>query len=444
MSIRKRTFKAILTIASAVLLAGLVAVSGVAYNHFAREETMRLRFDMTLAAAGVENGGEEYLKTLPLGESRITWVDSNGMVIYDSQGDAVSMENHKNREEIALAMANGEGESIRYSETAAEKTVYYAKRLSDGSVLRLSVTSASIFQFAVGVGRIAAVIFIAAVLAAFLMAKNTSRRIAASIGGLNLEYPLINRTYEEIEPILGRIEELNRENSRRLDEQAEAERGRREFTANVSHELKTPLHTIMGSAELIENGLVSPEDMPRFVGRIRSEAARLVTLIEDIIGLSQLDEGVSMPTEVFDLAQIARDNAGSLYEIAKEAGVTVNVYGESVNMRGVKRLMDEVVYNLCENAVKYNRRGGTVDITVAQTADTVTLTVADTGIGIPREHQGRVFERFYRVDKSHSRESGGTGLGLSIVKHAVAHHRGTLSLVSEVGKGTAITAVFPK
>lgn len=444
MSIRKRTFRAILLIASAVLLAGLIAVSGVAYNHFASEETLRLRFDMTLAAAGVEKGGSEYLKSLDLGKSRVTWVDKEGTVIYDSQSDAASMENHKSREEIALAMANGEGESSRYSETASEKTVYYARRLSDGSVLRLSITRASLLNFAFGVGRIAVIIFIAAVLAALFMAKNTSNRIAASLDGLDLEQPLKNETYEEIIPLLSRIEELNRENSRRFDEQAAAERGRREFTANVSHELKTPLHTIMGSAELIENGFVSENDMPRFIGRIRSEAARLVTLIEDIIRLSQLDEGADMPIETFDLMQIVYDNVETLREAADEAGVIVSAYGEPVKMTGVKRLMDEVVYNLCENAIKYNRRGGSVDVTVRETTDSITLKVADTGIGIPKEHHGRVFERFYRVDKSHSRESGGTGLGLSIVKHAVALHRGTLTLESEEGKGSTITAVFPK
>jgi len=444
MSIRKRTFKAILLIAAAVLLAGLVAVSGVAYNHFAAEETSRLRFDMTLAAAGVESGGEEYLKSLKLGESRITWVADDGTVIYDSQSDALSMENHKDREEIALAMANGEGESSRYSETAAEKTVYYARRLSDKSVLRLSITRSSLLNFAFGVGRVAVIIFIAAVLAALFMAKNTSHRIASSLDGLDLEHPLVNETYEEIVPLLSRIEELNRENSRRFDEQAAAERGRREFTANVSHELKTPLHTIMGSAELIENGLVSPNDMPRFVGRIRSEASRLVTLIEDIIRLSQLDEGADMPIETFDLMQIVTDNAETLKEAADEAGVDIFTHGESVKMTGVKRLMDEVVYNLCENAIKYNRPGGTVNVTVEEKPDSITLKVSDTGIGIPKEHHGRVFERFYRVDKSHSRESGGTGLGLSIVKHAVALHRGTLTLESEESIGSTITATFPR
>ena len=228
-----------------------------------------------------------------------------------------------------------------------------------------------------------------------------------------------------------------------ITEQEFAERNRREFTANVSHELKTPLQGIIGSAELIENGMVKPEDLPRFVGHIHAEAARLVTLIDDIIRLSQLDEGDAMPTEPVDLLAVSQEAAENLHDAAAARSVTVSVTGQPAVLPGVRRLIYEIVYNLCDNAIKYNRDGGRVDVTVAADAGGSSITVADTGIGIAPEHQARVFERFYRVDKSHSKASGGTGLGLSIVKHAVQYHHGRIELESTPGTGTTIRVVFP-
>ena len=228
-----------------------------------------------------------------------------------------------------------------------------------------------------------------------------------------------------------------------VTERAFAERNRREFTANVSHELKTPLQGIIGSAELLENGLVKQEDVPRFIGHIRSEAQRLVTLIGDIIRLSQLDEGEPMPAEPVELLALAREAAESLQSAAAARNVTITVEGEPVELTGVRRLLYEIVFNLCDNAIKYNTDGGRVQVTVTKENETAAVTVRDTGIGIPPDQQDRVFERFYRVDKSHSKASGGTGLGLSIVKHAVQYHHGTIHLQSEVGKGTEIRVTFP-
>ena len=229
-----------------------------------------------------------------------------------------------------------------------------------------------------------------------------------------------------------------------VTEMAAAERSRREFTANVSHELKTPLQSIIGSAELLENGLVQSEDVPRFVGRIRGEASRLVVLIEDIIRLSQLDERTEMAREEVDLLDVAGEAVSGLQDTAASRAVTLSVSGTSGSICGVRRLAYEIIYNLCDNAIKYNRQGGRVEVFVADERTHVALTVKDTGIGIPAEHHNRVFERFYRVDKSHSKASGGTGLGLSIVKHAAQYHGAEIDLHSVVGEGTAITVRFPK
>ena len=229
-----------------------------------------------------------------------------------------------------------------------------------------------------------------------------------------------------------------------VTEKEQREQLRREFTANVSHELKTPLQSIMGSAELMENGLVKPEDMPVFIGRIRSEAARLVTLIEDIIRLSQLDEGVEMPVECVELYALAQETAQSLSDAAEAKSISLTVTGQPVTVHSVRRLLSEILYNLCDNAIKYNVPGGRVSVDVAGTAEGAAITVSDTGIGIPAEHQARVFERFYRVDKSHSRASGGTGLGLSIVKHAVQDLGGTIHLDSTPGQGTSIRVTIPE
>ena len=547
----KKIFQSILLVAGAVLLASLLIIMGFLYDYFGGVEENQLRDELSLAAAAVEDGGTDYLSQLTAGRYRLTWITADGSVLYDTRTDAESLENHASRAEVSQALTTGTGESTRYSSTLMEKTMYYAQRLADGTVLRISISRATVGMIAVGMIQPLLIVLIVALILSGLLARRLSRRIVDPLNSLDLEHPLDNDAYEELSPLLKRIHRQHveiqtqlRELHERTDEftqitgsmreglvlldehgsilsindaaqalfgadaqcvgrdfltiershelsaaiqaavadghsevraertgrvyqfdisritsdgkllgtvilafditeQEFAERNRREFTANVSHELKTPLQGIIGSAELIENGMVKPDDLPRFVGHIHAEAARLVTLIDDIIRLSQLDEGDAMPTEPVDLLAVSQEAAENLEDAAAARGVTVGVTGQPAVIPGVRRLIYEIVYNLCDNAIKYNRDGGRVDVTVAADADGSSITVADTGIGIAPEHQGRVFERFYRVDKSHSKASGGTGLGLSIVKHAVQYHHGRIELESTPGTGTTVRAVFP-
>ena len=547
----KKIFQSILLVAGCVLLASLLIIMGFLYDYFGGVEENQLRDELSLAAAAVEDGGTDYLSQLTADRYRLTWIAADGSVLYDTKTDAESLENHASRAEVSQALATGTGESTRYSSTLMEKTMYYAQRLDDGTVLRISISRATVGMIAVGMIQPLLIVLIVALILSGLLARRLSRRIVDPLNSLDLEHPLDNDAYEELSPLLKRIHrqhveiqtqlrelrektdeftqitgsmreglvlldehgsilsinaaaqalfgadaqcvgrdfltiersheisaaiqaaaadghsEVRAERAGRvyqfdisritsdgkflgtvilafdITEQEFAERNRREFTANVSHELKTPLQGIIGSAELIENGMVKPEDLPRFVGHIHAEAARLVTLIDDIIRLSQLDEGDAMPTEPVDLLAVSQEAAENLHDAAAARNVTVSVTGQPAVLPGVRRLIYEIVYNLCDNAIKYNRDGGRVDVTVAADAGGSSITVADTGIGIAPEHQGRVFERFYRVDKSHSKASGGTGLGLSIVKHAVQYHHGRIELESTPGTGTTIRAVFP-
>ena len=547
----KKIFQSILLVAGCVLLASLLIIMGFLYDYFGGVEENQLRDELSLAAAAVEDGGTDYLSRLTADRCRLTWIAADGSVLYDTRTDAESLENHASRAEVSQALATGIGESTRYSSTLMEKTMYYAQRLDDGTVLRISISRATVGMIAVGMIQPLLIVLIVALILSGLLARRLSRRIVDPLNSLDLEHPLDNDAYEELSPLLKRIHhqhveiqtqlrelrektdeftqitgsmreglvlldehgsilsinaaaqalfgadaqcvgrdfltiersheisaaiqaaaadghsEVRAERAGRvyqfdisritsdgkflgtvilafdITEQEFAERNRREFTANVSHELKTPLQGIIGSAELIENGMVKPGDLPRFVGHIHAEAARLVTLIDDIIRLSQLDEGDAMPTEPVDLLAVSQEAAENLHDAAAARNVTVSVTGQPAVLPGVRRLIYEIVYNLCDNAIKYNRDGGRVDVTVAADAGGSSITVADTGIGIAPEHQARVFERFYRVDKSHSKASGGTGLGLSIVKHAVQYHHGRIELESTPGTGTTIRVVFP-
>lgn len=547
----KKIFQSILLVAGCVLLASLLIIVGFLYDYFGGVEKNQLRDELSLAAAAVEDGGTDYLSQLTADRYRLTWIAADGSVLYDTKTNAESLENHASRAEVSQALATGTGESTRYSSTLMEKTMYYAQRLDDGTVLRISISRATVGMIAVGMIQPLLIVLIVALILSGLLARRLSRRIVDPLNSLDLEHPLDNDAYEELSPLLKRIHhqhveiqtqlrelrektdeftqitgsmreglvlldehgsilsinaaaqalfgadaqcvgrdfltiersheisaaiqaaaadghsEVRAERAGRvyqfdisritsdgkflgtvilafdITEQEFAERNRREFTANVSHELKTPLQGIIGSAELIENGMVRPDDLPRFVGHIHAEAARLVTLIDDIIRLSQLDEGDAMPTEPVDLLAVSQEAAENLHDAAAARNVTVSVTGQPAVLPGVRRLIYEIVYNLCDNAIKYNRDGGRVDITVAHDAGGSSITVADTGIGIAPEHQARVFERFYRVDKSHSKASGGTGLGLSIVKHAVQYHHGRIELESTPGTGTTIRVVFP-
>ena len=549
----KKIFRSTVAVGLAVLLASLVIIMGALYTYFGHVQEQQLRDELSIAAAAMESGdGEAYLSKLHSDNYRITWLRADGTVLYDTKADAAAMENHAQREEVRQALTNGTGESSRYSATLLEKTLYYARRLPDGTVLRLSASRVTMGVLLLSMfPAILAVIAVALILSGIL-AGRVSRRITRPLNTLDLEHPLENDAYEELSPLLRRLEHQRRQIDDQLrslrrrseefeqitasmteglvlvdnggtilsmnpaacavfhtdaacvgqplltvergsavshalhdamdtghgetrmerdgreyqfdmtriqadgevvgavlltfdvTEQAYAERNRREFTANVSHELKTPLQGIIGSAELLENGMVKPEDVPRFVGHIRAEAQRLVTLIGDIIRLSELDEGGELPTETVDLLPLAQEAAENLRAAAEAKNVSIIVSGENAPVIGVRRLLYEIAYNLCDNAIKYNVDGGSVDVRVGAEGGSACLTVRDTGIGIPPEHQSRIFERFYRVDKSHSKASGGTGLGLSIVKHAVAYHHGTIALKSEVGKGTEITVRFPQ
>ena len=548
----KKIFRSFMLSAVAVLLAGVVIVMTCLYSYFASVQESQLQDQLQLAAAAVETEGRDYLNKLTADRYRLTWIAADGSVLCDTKRDAESLENHGDRLEVREALRTGSGSSTRYSSTLLEKTSYYAQRMPDGSVLRISVSRATVGMLVLGMLPAILLAAAAALVLSGLLAGRLSRRITAPLNALDLEHPLENDTYEELSPLLCRINVQRQQIDsqltdlrRRSDEfrqitshmqeglvllnesgavlsinaaacrvfgtgesclgqdfltvdrgrdvsdalasamdaghsevrvqrlgriyqfdisriqsgpdtlgavllafditqQETAEQSRREFTANVSHELKTPLQGIIGSAELIENGLVKQEDLPRFVGHIRREAQRLVALIGDIIRLSQLDEGAPLPWERVDVSALCRDIAADLRDKSEKSGTAITVEGPEIPVEGVRRLLYETVYNLCDNAIQYNVPGGSVRVTVTDRGDSAAISVADTGIGIAPEHQSRVFERFYRVDKSHSKASGGTGLGLSIVKHAVAYHHGTLDLESQPGKGTTITVTIPK
>ena len=544
----KKIFRAIMTAALAVMLACIAIIMGFLYEYFAGVQTQQFWEELSLAAGGVEGSGIPYLQSLSPTDSRLTWIDPEGQVLFDSQTDAAAMENHADRQEVRQALETGRGESRRYSGTLLEKTLYCATRLSDGSVLRISVSTASLGLLVLGILQPICVVLAIVLVLSLVLADRLSKRIVQPLNTLDLDHPLENNTYDEIAPLLRRISRQSqqistqvRELRRKTDEFAQitasmreglvlldrkgvilsinpaaasllcadsasvgrdfltversheiseavtqahqdghsevtmersgriyqmdlsridsqgadlgvvllifditdkvdAERTRREFTANVSHELKTPLTAILGSSELLNSGMVQPEDVPRFAGHIHGEASRLLALIEDIIRLSQLDEGASLPTQETELSSLVMDAVTQLQEQADKAQVTLTLNTESRTSQTVPRLFHEIVYNLVENAIKYNVPGGSV--AVGFTGSGV-LTVADTGIGIPAEEQERVFERFYRVDKSHSKAIGGTGLGLSIVKHAAAYLDASIDLSSTPGVGTTITVTFP-
>lgn len=549
----KRIFRSVCIVAVVVLFASLALVMGVLYDYFSGSQENQLKTQTDLAAQGIEHEGSSYFDGLDSEELRITWIDKKGKVLFDNKTDASSMENHLEREEVRQAVENGYGKSSRYSETLTEKSLYSAKKLSDGSIVRLSVSQYSVLTLFLGMLRPVLIIALLAVVLALLLAYRLSKNIVTPLNKLNLDSPLSNKVYEELSPLLKRMDaqqrqlkhqseelkrkreefetatgnmsegliilnekgvilNLNRAAAKMLGlsedsvgkdifsektsvnlkeptqialsgknkeevfalrdgncqllanpvstdgkvtgaallvldvtEKERAEQMRREFTANVSHELKTPLQTISGYAELLANGMVADKDKTAFSEKIYAEAQRMIRLIEDIIKLSNLDEGaVELTRETVDLYVTAENTVRSLLPAAKKANVTLSLKGENAEIYGIPQLLTAVVYNLCDNAIKYNKDGGTVFVSVKNNAENIVLSVRDTGIGIPKEQQERIFERFYRVDKSHSKEVGGTGLGLSIVKHAAKLHDAKITLESEVGKGTGITVIFPK
>ena len=549
----KKIFKSIMAVCTVVLVLGLAFVMGILYRYFGKQISTELEKEASYVAQGVELSGVEYLEKLNGKNARITLIDQDGSVLYDSQAEASSMENHGDREEVKEAAETGKGEAVRMSETLSEKTIYYALRLTDGSILRVSSTQYSVlalvYQLIVPVLWILLLMIVLSGVFAFRLSK----KVVEPVNNLDLEHPEENEIYEEVAPLLSRMYKQNKEIKNQIDtarrqqeefsiitenmqeglvvidrytmilsgnssvwklfhvngpkngesvyvlnrseefqsiidkaldgkhneavlkvdgsdihvianpvmreeqvegavlllvnitEKLEREKLRREFSANVSHELKTPLTSISGFAEIIQDGYVKEEDVRAFAGRIYKEAQRLITLVEDVLRISQLDEG-EVPYEwtETDLYQTAKNVFGTLSEAAKKQDVHLYIEGDRVQLHTVPNILEEVLFNLCDNAIKYNKPGGSVCICLTENEESVCISVKDNGVGIPKEDQSRVFERFYRVDKSHSKEIGGTGLGLSIVKHGVSFLGGEVELESTPGQGTEITISFPK
>ena len=549
----KKIFKSIMFVCALVLAVGLVAVMGILYSNFDGQMRKELSKEAAYLAYGVEQQGVDYLKNVKDKSARITYIDQDGTVLFDNEADVSEMKNHSDRTEFQKAEKYGAGESSRYSDTLSEKTIYYALRLKDGTVLRVSGTQDSVLALVENLIFPLCGLLCLMLILSGIMASAISKRIVKPINELDLESPKENQIYEELSPLLSKIHRQNREIQNQLElakqqqeefslitenmqeglividkytmilsanssawnlfhmdrvrqgesvycldreeefrhaieqvlsgehtelvlklngsdiqlianpvirdkktegavvllvnvtEKLERESLRREFSANVSHELKTPLTSISGFAEIMQGGLVKNEDIPKFAGRIYKEAQRLLQLVEDVIQISQLDEEkTSYVWEPVDVYQVCKNAFESLKEKAKRLNVHLYICGERMKMEAVCTLLEEAVYNICDNAIKYNRNDGSVSVFLTQTAQEIQIVVKDTGVGIPKEDQDRVFERFYRVDKSHSKEIGGTGLGLSIVKHAVGALKGSVILRSEEGNGTEITLRFPK
>ena len=546
----RRIFKNTLSVALLVLVLCIGLITWVLYGHFENNLRAQLKSSAAYIAQGIELEGLHYLSSLSGAGGRITWVAANGDVLFDSQVQVSQLENHANREEISEAMENSTGESFRYSDTLSEKTLYYALRLQDGTVLRLSASNSSLLALVWRLVRPMLLIAAAAALLSGFLASKLAKRIMEPINSLDLEHPASCDAYDELAPLLRKMQHQKEEIAARMDalrrsqeelnaitanmneglillgtdetilslnnsaarvfqadkeksvgqklialnrsselymvasqalsgknisatlelrgrcytlygspvpgrkgavllildvtEKQQAEAMRREFSANVSHELKTPLTPISGYAEIIRNGLVEPQDVSRFAGRIYEESNRLLALIRDIIKLSSLDEGsLEGQKEPVELLELCANVCNRLKDDAARQEVTIRVEGVSAQVFGVRAILDEMIYNLCDNAVKYNKPGGSVVAAVERLPGSVLLSVTDTGIGIPPEQREKVFERFYRVDKSHSKQTGGTGLGLSIVKHGAAYHQASVSLQEAPGGGTRVEVRFP-
>ena len=412
------------------------------YNSYMRQdvknESRYLRYVL-------EYMGEEYLtqKAADITSSRVTIFQEDGTVAFDSKTDVSSMENHKDRPEVKAAQKKGEGEMVRISETLSEQTFDYAVELEDGKILRVGKTTDSVLTTLLSSFTLMGLLLIAVLGLAFAVVERQTKKLIDPINRLDLEHPLEHVEYEELRPLLNRVDEQNKQIAKQVEELKQAEAVRREFSANVSHELKTPLMSISGYAEIMKNGMVRQEDVPEFAGRIYDEASRLTSLVKDIIEISKIDEkSGEMPFEQVDLQGLMEDICQNLTLPAKKRNITITSRGSNEEVYGVRHILYEMMYNLVDNAIRYNREGGYVNVFLIKENGQVCFGVEDNGIGIPKEEQERIFERFYRVDKSHSRKTGGTGLGLSIVKHGAALHHAEIQLKSEVEKGTRIEVWF--
>lgn len=548
----KKIFRSSFVTSLFVLFVSFILIVGVLFEYFEAQTFKELRSEADYIGYALEKEDISYLEHFDNENKRITLVATDGTVIADTRAEAEELSNHSNRQEIKEALKEGTGESVRYSDTLMKKTLYYAKQMDDGRILRVSTTQNSVILILIGLLQPLLIVVLIALFLSFFISKKVSRGIVEPINNLNLEEPSNNEAYDELAPLLRKIamqkktidrqirdarqkqEEFrlitenmsegllvidkkenvlsyNQSALRLLDveerkgdsvlcfnrtkefreavenalqgrravcllsledntyelivtpvyddgivigavmviiditEQTKREQLRREFTSNVSHELKTPLTSISGFAEMLKTGGAEENTVIDFSESIYEEAQRLITLVSDIIKISKLDEGSTLyEEEKVDLAEVSREVVRRLAPTAEKRGVHLQVTGEHVYVKGVGKILEEIIYNLCDNGIKYNKEKGNVDIILKTMEDTVSLIVRDTGIGIPLTDQNRVFERFYRVDKSHSKQVGGTGLGLAIVKHGVAFHGGVIQLESVEGQGTEIRVEIPK
>ncbi|HGI5960903.1 TPA: ATP-binding protein [Streptococcus agalactiae] len=548
----KKIFRTTLSASLGIVLVTILMIMGFLYNYFNRIQREQLRTQTALASQGISFEGKDYFENLKTSNVRITWVDNKGQVLYDTQSDAKHMKNHANRQEIKEAIKSGYGESTRWSATLTEKSIYAAQRLNNGTIVRLSVAQQTIFYLLLGMMSPLAIIILLAIILSVLIARYIAKKVSEPLNNIDLDHPLSNDSYEEITPLLRRLDSHQskiqhqklllqkcqkefdtiiskiKEGMILLDDQArivsinaealklfqinddwhgrfmmevsrdltlkdlidqglkgkkkeanidiennhyrvlvrpttdnnrvtglvvllfdvtdqlQMEQLQREFTANVSHELKTPLHVISGYSELLANQMVPNEEVPQFAAKIHKESERLVKLVEDIINLSHLDEQEKLPQETVNLYDLTQKVLEGLQAKADKKHIQINFNGEEAILRGNPVLLNSLVYNLCDNALTYNHEKGQVNVTLKNSPDTITLEVSDTGLGIAEKDKKRIFERFYRVDKSRSKIVGGTGLGLSIVKSALDFHNGSIKVDSHLGQGTTMTVLLHK
>ena len=439
-SMEQKIQKSMMVILAVTLVLFYAILSVILYNENLSLLRSEVRQEARYIRMAINIAGAEYLEEMDNVDvqTRVTRISEDGSVLYDSRRDGSMLENHSGRQEIMDALKNGEGEDMRRSATVQKDMYYYALLLDDGTVLRVSRAADSLVSTALGVIPVIGGLAVLMVLLAMLLAKWQTARLIKPINELDLEHPLENAVYAELDPLLIAMDKQNKEKEA-------VSNMRKEFSANVSHELKTPLTSISGYAEIMKNGMVRPADIPVFSERIYKEARRLITLVEDIIKLSKLDEeSVELEKQEVDLYDLTREIISRLAPQASQKNIRMEMTGEPVKYSGIRQILDEMIYNVCENAIKYNNDGGRVTIWAGNTLDGPRVSVTDTGIGIPKEHHERIFERFYRVDKSHSKERGGTGLGLSIVKHGALLHGAKVSVDSMPGRGTKIEIQFPK
>lgn len=437
-SMRMKIQKSMMVILAVTLVLFYVILSVILYNQNLSVLRAEVRQEAKYICTAVNISGTQYLEQMDNVDraTRVTRIAKDGSVLYDSRRDAETLDNHGGREEVREAVRSGEGEDVRRSVTVKKDLYYYALLLDDGSVLRVSREVDSLVSTALDMLPVIGGLAVLMIIFAMLLAKWQTARLIKPINELDLENPLDNDIYTELSPLLTAMDKQNKEKEA-------VSNMRKEFSANVSHELKTPLTSISGYAEIMKNGMVRPADIPVFSERIYKEARRLIALVEDIIKLSKLDEeSVELEKQEVDLYDLTREIVSRLAPQASQKNIRMELSGEPVKYVGIRQILDEMVYNVCENAIKYNIDGGRVTIWVGNTLEGPKISVTDTGIGIPKEHHERIFERFYRVDKSHSKERGGTGLGLSIVKHGALLHGAKVSVDSTPGKGTEIEMQF--